>query len=146
MAGLVVLRLVWGFDSTRHARFDDFVRYAAVVVLYLKEIAGFRARHHIGHNPAGGAMVVALLLSLTATALGGMALYGHQEFLGPLAGSAGSLPDLAGGVLKETHEFLANLSVALVVLHLAGVLFASIQHCENLVRAMLTGWKLKESN
>ena len=146
VAGLVVFRLVWGFVGTRHARFDDFVRRPAVVVLYLKEIAGFRARRHIGHNPAGGTMVVALLLSLTATALSGMALYGHQEFLGPLAGLAGSLPDSAGGVLKETHEFLANLSVTLVVLHLAGVLFASIQHRENLVRAMLTGWKSKESN
>ena len=67
---------------------------------YLKEVVGLRARRHIGHNPAGGAMVVALLLSLTGTALSGMALYGHQEFLGPLAGLAGGLPDSAGGVMN----------------------------------------------
>ena len=146
VAGLVTFRLVWGFVGSRHARFSDFVRPPATVMAYLKAMVGFRARRHVGHNPAGGAMVVALLLSLAATVVSGMALYGHQEFLGPLAFLTSGLPDSAGGVLKEVHEFFADLSVTLVVLHLAGVVFASIQHRENLVRAMLTGWKSKESN
>ena len=146
VAGLVAFRLVWGFIGTQHARFYDFVHPPAAVVHYVKEMIRSRARRHIGHNPAAGAMVIALLLSLTATALSGMALYGHTEFLGPLAGLADRLPDSAGGVFKEMHELLANLTVMLVLLHLAGVLFASLQHRENLVRAMLTGWKSKEVN
>jgi len=146
VVGLVMFRLVWGFVGTRHARFSDFVHRPSTVMAYLKEMARLRARRHVGHNPAGGAMVVALLLSLIATAVSGMGLYGHQEFLGPFAALAGSLPDSAGGVLKEIHEFFANLTVTLVVLHLAGVVFASIQHRENLVLGMLTGWKSKETH
>lgn len=144
VAGLVGFRLVWGIVGTRHARFSDFVRRPSTVVDYLRAMVTRRADRHIGHNPAGGAMVVALLLSLVTTALSGMALYGHQEFLGPLAFLSSGLPDSAGGALKEVHEFFANLSVTLVVLHLAGVAYASIQHRENLVRAMFTGLKSKE--
>lgn len=146
VAGLVVFRFVWGFIGSRHARFSDFVRRPTAVLAYLKAMVRRRAHRCIGHNPAGGAMVVALLLSLSAAAVSGLALYGHAEYLGPLAFLVSGLADPAGSVLEDAHEFFANLSVTLVLLHLAGVLFASIQHRENLVRAMLTGWKSKEIN
>ena len=142
--GLVLFRLVWGAIGTRHARFTDFVRSPAVVLAYLKDALVIRARRYLGHNPAGGAMVIALLVSLTFTAVSGLALYGYGEFSGPLAGLMQGIPGLLGNALEDTHEFFANFTLLLVLLHLAGVALASLQHGENLVRSMVTGRKQQE--
>lgn len=144
--GLVSLRIVWGVVGTRHARFTDFVRGPATVLAYLGDVVTFRARRYLGHNPAGGAMVVALLISLLLTGASGLALYGYQEFSGPLAGALYSAPHRLGGALEEAHEFFSHCTVLLVLLHLAGVALASLQHGENLVRSMVSGRKQQESS
>jgi len=142
--GLLLFRFVWGLIGTRHARFTDFVCSPASTLAYLKDIITFRARRYLGHNPAGGAMVVALLLSLSATAVSGLALYGYAEFSGPLAGLLGSTPGWLGDSLEDLHEFFSSFTVLLVLLHVAGVVIASLQHGENLVLSMFTGIKQKE--
>lgn len=142
--GLVLFRLVWGVIGTRHARFTNFVRSPAAVLAYLRDVVRIHARRYVGHNPAGGAMVIALLGSLVFTAVTGLALYGHGEFSGPLAGLLQGVPDWLGNALEETHEFFANFTLLLVVLHVAGVILASLQHGENLVRSMFTGRKQQE--
>ena len=142
--GLVLFRMVWGMIGTRHARFSDFVRSPAAALAYLKAAVTFRADRHLGHNPAGGVMVVALLVCLTLATLSGLALYGHQEFSGPLADLMRGTPAWLGNSLEELHEFFANLTLLLVLLHLAGVALASLQHRENLVRSMITGRKPQE--
>jgi len=142
--GLVLFRIVWGVIGTRHARFTDFICSPASTLAYLKDIIAFRARRYLGHNPAGGAMVIALLFSLTATAISGLALYGYEEFSGPLAGLMGNTPEWLGDSLEDVHEFFANFTLMLVLLHVAGVVIASLQHGENLVRSMFTGIKQKE--
>ena len=70
-AALVALRLVWGFLGTPYARFSQFVRGPATVLGYLSAMLSGREARYIGHNPAGGAMVVALLGVMSATALTG---------------------------------------------------------------------------
>jgi cytochrome b len=142
--GLVLFRFVWGVIGTRHARFTDFICSPASTLAYLKDIIAFRARRYLGHNPAGGAMVIALLFSLTATAISGLALYGYEEFSGPLAGLMGNTPEWLGDSLEDVHEFFANFTLMLVLLHVAGVVIASLQHGENLLRSMFTGIKQKE--
>ena len=139
--GLVLFRLAWGVLGTSHARFTNFVRSPSAVLTYLKDVIALRARRHLGHNPAGGAMVIALLVSLVCTAVSGLALYGHGEFSGPLTGLMQGAPVWLGNALEETHEFFASFTLLLVVLHLAGVALASLQHDENLVRSMITGRK-----
>jgi cytochrome b len=125
--GIVALRVVWGFVGSRHARFSDFVRGPSTVLAYLRDLAAGRERRHLGHNPAGGAMIVALL----ATILG----------LG-LTGWLGTTDALWGSDwIEETHETLADGLIVLVALHIAGVLLASIREGENLIRAMVTGRK-----
>ena len=57
--GLVLLRIVWGLVGSRHARFSNFVRGPGAVLRYLRSLASGRPEHHLGHNPAGGVMVVA---------------------------------------------------------------------------------------
>lgn len=138
---LIAVRLVWGFFGTEHARFGDFVRGPAQVMAYIKDALRFRASRYLGHNPAGGAMVIALLLSVAATGVTGMALYGAEEFAGPLAGLMSGLPAASGKVLEEAHEVLANVTLALIVLHIVGVAFSSLSHGENLIGSMISGFK-----
>lgn len=142
--GLLLFRLVWGVIGTRHARFTSFVCSPSKTLAYLKDAFAFRARRYLGHNPAGAAMIIALLFSLSATAVTGLALYGYAEFSGPLAGIMGGTPEWLGGSLEDAHEFFADFTLMLVVLHLAGVAVTSLQHRENLVRSMFTGIKQKE--
>jgi cytochrome b len=141
VGGLVLFRLLWGVIGSRHARFSDFVRSPGTVVGYLKRVISFRAERYTGHNPAGGAMVIALLTSLAVTVFTGLAAYGAEQASGPLAGVMSSLPHAMGKAAEEVHEFFANFTLLLVFLHLGGVLLASLQHRENLVRAMFTGRK-----
>ncbi len=140
VGGLVAFRLIWGLIGTRHARFSDFVRSPRTVLDYLRSLLSGRPRHYLGHNPAGGAMVVLLLAMLTLTTLSGLAVYGYKELAGPLAFVA-AYPFLGGEGLEELHETCANLSVALILVHVAGVLVSSLLHGENLVRSMITGTK-----
>ena len=139
VASLVAFRIVWGLIGTRHARFTDFVTSPRTLFNYLIAIPAGKARRYIGHNPAGGTMIIALLLALAGTTLFGMATLGADENAGPLAGSW--LASFDEHTLKEIHEFFANLTLTLVVLHVAGVVFSSLHHRENLVRAMVTGRK-----
>ena len=136
---LIALRLVWGFIGPRHARFSDFVRTPLEVLAYARDAVRLQAPRYIGHNPAAGAMVVALLVCLTLTVLTGIALYGTTDFAGPLAGVWRG--EVAADVLEEIHEAGANLTLFLVVLHLGGVLFTSVEQGENLVKSMITGRK-----
>ena len=106
---------------------------------YLGDAMRLRAPRYIGHNPAAGAMVLALMTSLILTVVSGIALYGATDFAGPLAGAFRG--ELAADVLEGLHELGANLTLFLVVLHLGGVLFSSLEHGENLIKSMITGRK-----
>jgi cytochrome b len=154
----VALRILWGLVGPRRARFADFVTGPGRVFAYLRDLLTGRAERHLGHSPAGGAMTVALLLALALTALSGMATLAVEEGQGPLAGivTSASLPAWAeededhdeygahgdgGEAFEEIHEFAANATLLLILLHLAGVAWASRAHGENLVRAMIDGRK-----
>src|SRR5215469_4423938 len=84
VGAIVVLRVLWGFVGPRHARFSDCVRSPIVAVVYFRELLYGYARRYVGHSPAGGAMVVALLICLAATVATGLMSYGEQG-KGPLA-------------------------------------------------------------
>lgn len=141
IGGLLVFRVLWGFLGTRHARFADFVFSPRIVLAHIKETLTLKARRYLGHNPAGGAMIIALLVALTTTVLSGLALYAVGDQAGPLAPVLGSIDQTWEKPLGEIHEFLANFTLLLVILHVTGVVAESILHRENLVRAMWTGYK-----
>ncbi|KAB2935654.1 MAG: cytochrome B [Candidatus Contendobacter sp.] len=141
IAGLLLFRLLWGFAGPHHARFSDFVRGPRETLRYVKDVLTLRAPRHLGHNPAGGAMIVALLLSLTITVVAGLMLYGADKGLGPLASLLLASSDAAIHSIEEVHEFFANFTLLLVVGHLVGVIWESLLHRENLAHAMITGRK-----
>lgn len=124
---IVALRLVWGFLGSRHARFADFVRPPREVVAYARGMLEGTAPRHLGHNPIGGWMILALFAALLATAGSGW-----------LAQAVGGR---LGHLFEELHEAAANGLLVLIGLHVLGVLAESWREGENLVRAMITGRK-----
>jgi cytochrome b len=141
IGGLILFRLLWGMVGSRHARFADFVFTPATVLTYGRDLLRGQAQRTLGHNPLGGAMVIALLLMLALATLSGIVLYGATEAAGPLAGMLRGTSHGFGEVLEEVHEFFSNFTLILVALHIGGVLASSLLHRENLVRAMITGRK-----
>jgi cytochrome b len=135
---LIGFRLLWGLVGTRNARFLTFVKSPTVMLTYLKGMLSFKVPHYLGHNPLGAAMVIILLLGITLVSLSGMALIAI-EGNGPLAGSLVASWD--ADWIEEVHEFFANFTLLMVIVHVSGVIFSSLVEGENLVKAMVTGRK-----
>lgn len=125
MAGLVAFRLLWSLVGTKHARFASFVRGPATVLRYVRGLLAGRAEPVTGHNPAGALAIVALLGMAVVVTTAGWATYNA----------------LGGAAVEALHEGAANAMLALVGLHVAGVLVGSWLHRENLIAAMVTGRK-----
>ena len=81
----LIFRILWGFIGNEYARFSHFIYTPAKIISYLKNLIARKPQHYIGHNPAGGAMVIALLVSLLGTTITGLKLYTIEENQGPLA-------------------------------------------------------------
>ncbi len=139
--GLIAARIVWGFLGTPNARFSSFVRSPREAGRYALDVLAGRAARHLGHNPAGGLMIVLMILALAATTLTGLALYGADEGAGPLAYWLAGSSEHLEHTLEELHEFFANLMVAFVAIHVLGVIVESFLHREDLVGAMFHGRK-----
>ena len=91
-------------------------------------------------------MIVLLLLGLASTILTGLALYAADKGLGPLAGLLLESSDATIDAIKEAHEAATNFTLLLVAGHLLGVAWESLLHRENLVRAMITGRKRRQTS
>lgn len=128
--GLVAARIAWGLVGTRHALFISFIAGPRAVLRYLCLLRDGRAPRYVGHNPAGGAMIVALLLLLVIVAGSGWLSETDAYFGVPW--------------VDHLHHIAAHLLLVLVGLHVGGVIVSSWLHRENLVQAMITGRKRSE--
>lgn len=130
--GLIGFRLVWGLIGPRYARFTQFVKGPGTIAAFILAMLGGKERRYLGHNPAGGAMILALLASLGTTAATGwmmtLAQYAKADWV------------------ESLHEGAANLTLILVLAHVAGVLWVSWHHKENLAKSMVDGQKRAAEN
>ncbi|HET9652978.1 MAG TPA: cytochrome b/b6 domain-containing protein [Usitatibacter sp.] len=127
ISALVVVRMVWGFVGSPHARFADFVAGPRKLGTYLTLLVRGREPRHIGHNPAGGAMIVLLLVLLAAVCVTGVVL------------DTPWYRDDAD--FKQVHDLLTDATVVCILLHVMGVAVMSWRHRENLTVAMISGRK-----
>ena len=126
-SGLIVARIVWGFVGSEHARFASFFPTPARLRAHLAAIRSGKPDFHLGHNPLGAVMMLALMVLVLALGVSGF-LQTTDAFWG-------------SELMEEIHETAATLILVLVALHLGGVILASLRHGENLVRAMIDGRK-----
>lgn len=135
---LLLFRFVWGFFGSKYARFRSFAYDWPSVTAYLKGLITGQASRHIGHNPAGSWAIFAMLFLGLLIVITGFLVFGGEERHGPLKALVSF--DV-GNAAKEFHEGLAVTMLVIVFLHIAGVIFESIFHKENLIWAMITGHK-----
>jgi cytochrome b len=135
---LVVFRIAWGFAGSRHARFTDFARSPKAMRAYMAEIAAGRKPLFLGHNPAGGWSVMALLACLVVQAVTGLFVTDDVLFDGPFLRA---VSEATSHRLKQLHGINFNILLLLVGLHLAAILYYRLAKSENLVTPMLTGRK-----
>jgi cytochrome b len=141
-----------------------------IVFQHIGDVIRNRAQRFIGHNPAGGAMIVAFLIVLAGIVFSGLMLYAIEENAGPLATWVADEPEASADSSRmvaidldddddksahedevsgdareefweETHEILTNLMLLLIGFHIAGALWGSYAHKENLIKSMFTGRK-----
>lgn len=141
LTALVIGRLVWGFSGSEHARFSSFITSPMAALRYVIDIVKGHPRHYLGHNPAGGWMVLGLLATLATLLITGLILQATLEFEGPLVSLLAFIDDLDVLRLLRLHDAALSALYLLIPLHLAGVALASLQHRENLVKAMISGNK-----
>ena len=130
IGGLVACRVLWGFIGSTHARFKDFIYKPTIVKAFLRDSLRLRGKRYLGHNPAGGVMVIVLLSSIASICITGY-LMTTDRFWGV-------------SWMETAHEVFVNMTLGFILFHIAGVVFASIEHGENLVKSMVTGLKREE--
>ncbi len=138
---LLTIRIFWGFVGTKHAKFSDFTFSKQEIIQFLKDTLSIKAKRYLGHNPAGGAMVFLLIFSLLFTSCSGLVVFAIEEGQGPLASLLLEVNPFWGDIIEEVHEFFANFTLFLIVVHIMGVIIESLIHRENLIKSMFTGKK-----
>lgn len=127
VAAALVIRILWGFVGTAHARFTDFVPGPGRLIAYLRAMLAGREPRHVGHNPAASVMILTLMALLAAVSVTGWMLtldaYFGEEWL------------------EDLHELIANAILGLAVIHVLAAIYESMRHRENLILAMITGRK-----
>ncbi len=144
--GLILFRIFWGFVGSRYARFSNFVYSRDIIKSHIEDLLAYRGKRYLGHNPAGGAMIVLLIIFLLLTTFSGLTIYGIEKHAGPLASLVGHPGEFWKDAAEEIHEFLANFTLFLIVAHVGGVIFESRLHHENLVKAMFNGYKRAQTD
>lgn len=125
LLGLIAFRLLWGFFGTRYAQFRSFLFKPGEIIAYLLSLAKGKPAHYVGHNPVGSVAIWLLLILGISSGVTGVMVF----------------QDVGGDALEELHELVSNGMLAVVLIHIAGVVVSSLMHRENLVRSMITGFK-----
>jgi len=143
---LLLARLIWGFTGNQYARFKSFLFSPQETLAYLRSLAQNNPKHYFGHNPAGALMVFGVLALLLMIVLTGLVTLAVIDFEGPFLFLIDYVDDDTSYAVRHLHGWLIDIALVIIPLHLLGVALGSIQHKENLVRAMITGKKENPSS
>jgi cytochrome b len=134
--GLLVFRILWGFFGPRHARFGTFMRNPSAIWLYVKQMFSRSGVRSIGHNPAGGLMVILMLVLVAIQAGTGLFTTDAVVWEGPYYPS---VSESTASFLSTVHNWNFNFIIGAVGLHVAAILFYGLYKKQNLVVPMLHG-------
>ena len=141
--GMLFFRVIWGFIGPRHARFKSFLTGPRAVLRYAKGFTGVgEAVASVGHNPLGGLMVLLMLLLVAFQVTTGLFATDDIAWTGPYN------PSVSGDTAKlltSLHHLNFNIIWAAIALHIAAITYYALVKKQNLVPAMLTGWKPAEA-
>jgi len=142
--GLMIFRYLWGFIGPAPVRYRALLPTPTNLMSYLRHVGQREPSGTAGHNPLGSLSVILMLLAITAQALTGLFIESEDFFeSGPLASY---VTEATVSRLTWWHRLNADFILILVVLHVSAILFYLIWKRENLITAMITGWKWVKRN
>jgi cytochrome b len=118
---LLLIRIIMGVVGSRYSRFYNFPLRPSEIVRYVISAVASRTKHYAGNNPGSAAAVVMMFLLVPALFFSGIGNGGEDE--------------------GDLHGAFAWALLVVVVLHLAGLVWHTIRHRENISLAMVTGKK-----
>jgi cytochrome b len=138
LLALVLFRLLWGCFGSETARFRSFVASPAAALKHLRHLLRREPDTQVGHNAAGGWMVLLLLALLLVVTLTGVYLYNEIDDEGPLSVI---VPAPVANAIAWLHGFGWDLLLAAVVLHVCAITVYALAKGHHLIGPMLTGRK-----
>jgi cytochrome b len=138
LLALLIFRLLWGILGSETARFSAFLARPHRVAHHLARALQREPDRQIGHNPAGGWMVVLLLALMLGETLTGIYVNNDIADEGPLTEL---VPAPIANLISDLHSILWQVLVAAVALHLAAIVVYAVAKRQNLVLPMITGRK-----
>ena len=139
LLALVIFRLLWGCFGSETARFRRFVASPAAAVRHLRGLFRREPDLQVGHNAAGGWMVLLLLALLLAETLSGLYVNNDIANEGPLSQL---VPAWLANAISALHGLVWDVLLAAVALHVLAIALYAVAKRHNLLRPMLTGYKL----
>ncbi|HEX4051726.1 MAG TPA: cytochrome b/b6 domain-containing protein [Steroidobacteraceae bacterium] len=134
----VLFRLLWGFLGGECARFAGFIASPRAALAHLRHVLRREPDRQVGHNAAGGWMVILLLALLLVETLSGLLIYNDIADEGPLTEL---MPAHLASAIMATHALCWDLLLGAAGLHIAAILFYACVKRQDLVRPMITGRK-----
>lgn len=127
LAVLLGLRVVWGLIGSHYARFTTIIPSLLHLLRYLAQLLRRKEAYSTAYNPLGASMVVFMLLNLATIALSGHLLTTDRYW--------------GDDAMSALHSLATQTMLALIALHLLGVLYTSMRQRQNLAKAMIDGYK-----
>jgi cytochrome b len=139
LLALVLFRLLWGFFGSETARFTHFLTSPRIVFQHLRYALLREPDRQVGHNPAGGWMILFLLLLLLAETLTGIYVANDIADVGPLTGI---VPAAAANAIDFSHAVLWKILLASIGLHVLAIVGYAAVKGQDLVLPLITGTKV----
>ncbi len=140
---LVVFRVLWGFFGSATARFAGFVASPRAAAAHLAHLLRREPDRQVGHNPAGGWMVLFLLALLLVETLSGLYVNNDISDQGPLTELT---PVAVANAIDAMHWIFWDVLLAAIALHLVAIFIYATAKGQNLMTPMITGQKVLPEN